>query len=139
METILIANQNKHFISVDIFDLFRTFAYCAYLQRIWSIFLFNARGTEEARIHAKCQSIFLSPNKSFISFGDTQNATLSQLIKNLLFSFINLHKMFTVCVDTTFSVSCIFNPWHTTTNDRLFGSTTAVMFDIVTHPPVEEN
>lgn len=46
--------------------------------------------------------------------------------------------MFTVCVDTTFSVSCIFNPWHTTTNDRLFGSTTAVMFDIVTHPPGKE-
>lgn len=62
---------------------------------------------------------------------------LNQLIKNLLFTVINLHRMFTVCVDTTFSASCIFNPWHTTTNDRLFCSTTAVIFDIVTHPPVK--
>lgn len=39
-------------------------------------------------------------------------------------------------VETTFSVSCILRPWQITTNDRLFGSTTVVTFDVVIHPPV---
>lgn len=48
---------------------------------------------------------------------------------------VYLHKTLTVCVDTTFSVSCIFSPWQITTNDRLFGSIRAVMLDVVTQPP----
>lgn len=47
-----------------------------------------------------------------------------------------LHRTFTVCVDTTFSVSCIFRPWQMTTNERLLGSMTAVIFEMVIHPPV---
>lgn len=35
----------------------------------------------------------------------------------------------------TFSVSCGLRAWHTTTNDRLFASTTAVIFDVDIHPP----
>lgn len=56
----------------------------------------------------------------------------------LFFSYtlLYLHKTLIVCVDTTFSVSCIFNPWHTTTSERLCGSIVAVMFDIVIQPPV---
>lgn len=49
----------------------------------------------------------------------------------------NLQSILTFVVETTFSVSCILRPWHITTNDRLFGSTTAVMFDVVIQPPVK--
>lgn len=38
-------------------------------------------------------------------------------------------------VETTFSVNCIFKPWQITTRFFLFGSTTAVILDVVIHPP----
>lgn len=58
-------------------------------------------------------------------------------LENYIIVFIGfyLHNTFTVWVETTFSVSCILRPWQITTNDRLFGSTTAVVFDVVIHPP----
>lgn len=40
-----------------------------------------------------------------------------------------------VWVETTFSVSCIFNPWQITTRERLLGSTTVVIFELVVQPP----
>lgn len=39
---------------------------------------------------------------------------------------VYLHNTFTVCVDTTFSVSCMLSPWQITTSERLLGSTMAV-------------
>ena len=46
-----------------------------------------------------------------------------------------LQSTLTVCVETTFSVSCILSPWQMTTSERLFGSTMAVIFEIVIQPP----
>lgn len=43
-----------------------------------------------------------------------------------------------VCVETTFSVSCVFKPWQITTRLLRFGSTTAVIFDVVIQPPSGE-
>lgn len=43
-----------------------------------------------------------------------------------------------VCVATIFSVSCALMPWQTTTIDRLLGSTTTVMLDVVIQPPVKK-
>lgn len=48
---------------------------------------------------------------------------------------IYLHNTLIVCVDTTFSVSCMLRPWQITTKLRLLGSTTAVILDVVIHPP----
>lgn len=47
----------------------------------------------------------------------------------------HLHKTLIVCVETTFSVSCMLMPWQITTRLLLLGSTMAVMLEVVIQPP----
>lgn len=48
------------------------------------------------------------------------------------------HNTLIVCVETTFSVNCMFKPWQMTTRLLLFGSTTAVILELVIQPPSGE-
>lgn len=51
------------------------------------------------------------------------------------FPTLYLHRTLMVCVETMFSDSWLLIPWQLTTNERLLGSTIAVMLEVVIQPP----